>query len=208
MPSLEISRNQLSHASTAQKPPPAHPASLDPPAPLARRDPLETMPMVADVAHLAQPVQLDHPALLVPPDQRDPTALLARPPKRPELPAQTDHQAPQASQVRTDPPATPATQEHPAPPDLREMLARLAELARTEPQDQRDLRESAEAPAAATTAHHHARRPAIKRHSSSDSHFAYFPAFSLYSPDFCSHKLVHLSLIYYISRWLCVSNLQ
>jgi len=150
----------------------AHLAALDPrdhPDPL---DPLEMMPVVAEVVQPALLVPLDQQAQMADPDLRDQPAL---PDKSPN---QLEPQAPTAVLALL---AALAQMEHPVLQALLAPLAQLAHLATLEPAPHparmvhlapRDPLDHLAEVEAATTAHRRAPRPAIKprRSSTSDDH--------------------------------------
>jgi len=190
MPQMERLPLELNLAKSVLQLPAAHLVALDPRDHPERKDPLVTMPMVADVVlpELLDP--LDHLALLVPPDQKDHLVLPDRSPNQLELRAptavlalpavlaQTVHLAPQAALVPQAQLAHLATLE----PVLQ--TAKMAHLAPRDPRaHEADL-------AAATTAHHHARRPAIKHRRPSTGLISFFLHFSRCPIHFRSVQLL------------------
>lgn len=195
MPQMERPPLELNLAKSVLLLPAAHPVALDPRDHPERKDPLVTMPMVADVVLPALLDPLDHLALLVPPDQKDHLVLPEKSPNQlelraptvvlalPALLAQTVHLAPQATLVPQALLAQLVTLE----PVLQ--TEKMAHLARRDPRaHEADL-------AAATTAHRHARRPAIKHWRPSTGLISFFP------PDF-SRCPIHFRSVEQVLRSL------
>jgi len=168
-------------AKNAHQLPVAHQAALDPrdhPDPL---DPLEMMPLVAEAEDPALLVPLDHQAQMADPDQKDHPALLDRSPKHLEVQAPTAVLALLANLAQMDHPvlqATLALQAQLAHPATLEPVLRPARMVHLAPRDPKVHQAEV---AAAITAHHRARLPAIKpRHpSTSDDHDV------VYTVDLC-----------------------
>jgi len=162
MPDQERPPPELNRAKNALPLPLAHPAALDPRDQPALPDPLEMMPLVAELVLLALLVLLDQQVQLAKPDQRDLPALPEKSLNQLEPPdptavlvlqallVQMEHQVLQANL------APLAQLVHLAMLELVLQMARMVHLA---PRDQQ-AQQAAEA--AATTVHRHARHLATK----------------------------------------------